>query len=71
MRKLMDIHGIPLNGRPLLAYHDHNGEKVRPKVMQYLEEGKSVAYGSEAGTPNDCRSWVSLGKTSCGCGGIW
>ena len=51
MRKLMDIHGIALNGRPLLAYHDHNGEKVRPKVMQYLEEGKSVAYGSEAGTP--------------------
>ena len=51
MRKLMDIHGIALNGRPLLAYHDHNGEKVRPKLMQYLEEGKSVAYGSEAGTP--------------------
>ena len=51
MRKLMDIHGIALNGRPLLAYHDHNGEKVRPKVMQYLKEGKSVAYGSEAGTP--------------------
>ena len=51
MRKLMDIHGIALNGRPLLAYHDHNGEKVRPKLMQYLEEGNSVAYGSEAGTP--------------------
>ena len=51
MRKLMDLHGVPLNGRPLLAYHDHNGEKVRPKLMQYLEEGKSVAYGSEAGTP--------------------
>lgn len=51
MRKLMDIHGIALNGRTLLAYHDHNGEKVRPKLMQYLEEGNSVAYGSEAGTP--------------------
>ena len=51
MRKLMDLHGVPLNGRPLLAYHDHNGEKVRPKLMQYLEEGKSVAYSSEAGTP--------------------
>ena len=47
MRKLMDLHGVPLNGRPLLAYHDHNGEKVRPKLMQYLEEGKSVAYSSE------------------------
>ena len=51
MHKLMDIHRVPLNGRPLLAYHDHNGEKVRPKLMQYLEEGRSVAYGSEAGTP--------------------
>mgnify|MGYP003337624530 FL=1 len=51
MRKLMDIHGIPLNGRALLAYHDHNGDKVRPKLMQYLAEGKSIAYGSEAGTP--------------------
>jgi len=51
MRKLMDIHGIPLNGRPMLAYHDHNGDKVRPKLMQYMAEGKSVAYGSEAGTP--------------------
>ena len=51
MRKLMDIHGVPLNGRPMLAYHDHNGDKVRPKLMQYMAEGKSVAYGSEAGTP--------------------
>lgn len=51
MRKLMDIHGVPLNGRPLLAYHDHNGEKVRPKLLAYLDDGKSIAYGSEAGTP--------------------
>jgi 16S rRNA (cytidine1402-2'-O)-methyltransferase len=51
MRKLMDIHGIALNDRPLLAYHDHNGGKMRPKLLDYLAQGLSVAYGSEAGTP--------------------
>ena len=25
MRRLLDIHGIALGDRPLLAYHDHNG----------------------------------------------
>lgn len=51
MRKLMDIHGIALGDRPLISYHDHNGDRTRPKLMQYLAEGRSVAYGSEAGTP--------------------
>lgn len=51
MRKLMDIHGVPLGDRPLIAYHDHNGASARPKLLRYLAEGKSVAYGSEAGTP--------------------
>lgn len=51
MRHLMDIHGVPLEGRPLLAYHDHNGARMRPRLMAALAEGKSVAYGSEAGTP--------------------
>ncbi|MGH1454281.1 MAG: 16S rRNA (cytidine(1402)-2'-O)-methyltransferase [Paracoccaceae bacterium] len=51
MRRLMEIHGIALGDRPLVAYHDHNGDKMRPKLMQWLAEGKSVAYASEAGTP--------------------
>jgi len=51
LRKLMDIHAIPLEGRPLLAYHDHNGGRVRPRLIEALEEGKSVVYASEAGTP--------------------
>jgi 16S rRNA (cytidine1402-2'-O)-methyltransferase len=50
-RKLMDIHGIALGGRPLVAYHDHNGPAVRPRLLAALAEGKSVAYVSEAGTP--------------------
>ncbi|WP_417249578.1 16S rRNA (cytidine(1402)-2'-O)-methyltransferase [Celeribacter sp.] len=51
LRKLMEIHGIPLDGRHIIAYHDHNGEKARPRLMGLLAEGRSVAYASEAGTP--------------------
>lgn len=51
LRHLMEIHGIPIGGRPLVAYHDHNGAAVRPRLIAALQEGKSVAYASEAGTP--------------------
>ena len=50
-RKLMDIHGIPLSGRPLLPYHDHNGPQARPGLLKRLEDGQSLAYVSDAGTP--------------------
>jgi 16S rRNA (cytidine1402-2'-O)-methyltransferase len=51
LRHLMEIHGVALGDRPLLAYHDHNGEAMRPRLLRALAEGKSVAYASEAGTP--------------------
>lgn len=51
LRHLMEIHGISLGDRPLWAYHDHNGGKMRPRIMAALAEGRSVAYASEAGTP--------------------
>lgn len=51
LRHLMEIHGVSLGDRPLVAYHDHNGEAVRPRLLRALEEGRSVAYASEAGTP--------------------
>ena len=51
LRHLMEIHGIPLAGRLMIPYHDHNGEAARPRIMGLLAEGKSVAYASEAGTP--------------------
>ncbi|SFJ33121.1 16S rRNA (cytidine(1402)-2'-O)-methyltransferase [Celeribacter neptunius] len=51
LRKLMEIHGVPLNGRHVIAYHDHNGAQVRPRLIALMQEGKSVAYASEAGTP--------------------
>ncbi|MDU8943705.1 16S rRNA (cytidine(1402)-2'-O)-methyltransferase [Ovoidimarina sediminis] len=50
-RKLLEIHGIPLGGRPLLPYHDHNGAQQRPRILTALGEGKRVAQVSDAGTP--------------------
>lgn len=51
LRRLMDIHGIALGNRPLLAYHDHNGPAMRPRLLAHLQAGRSVAYAPEAGTP--------------------
>ncbi|MDO6726172.1 16S rRNA (cytidine(1402)-2'-O)-methyltransferase [Cognatishimia sp. 1_MG-2023] len=51
LRRLLEIHGVPLGQRPLLAYHDHSGAGTRGKLLDYLSQGKSVAYASEAGTP--------------------
>lgn len=50
-RKLMDIHGVKLNRRPLIPYHDHNGPAQRPRLLAAIRDGKSVAYVSDAGTP--------------------
>lgn len=51
LRRLMQIHGIPLAGRRVFAYHDHNGPAMRPRLLDALAEGRSVAYAAEAGTP--------------------
>jgi 16S rRNA (cytidine1402-2'-O)-methyltransferase len=51
LRHLMAIHGVSLGDRPLLAYHDHNGAQMRPRLLAHLADGRSVAYASEAGTP--------------------
>ena len=51
LKKLLEIHGIQLKKRSLISYHDHNASKVRPKLLAHLDQGKSIAYASEAGTP--------------------
>lgn len=51
LRKLMDIHGIAVRERMMLSYHDHNGDRTRPRILQALEAGQAVVYASEAGTP--------------------
>ncbi|MFK7875531.1 MAG: 16S rRNA (cytidine(1402)-2'-O)-methyltransferase [Paracoccaceae bacterium] len=51
LRKLMEIHGIPLNGRRILTLHDHSGGGVQAQLIQKIATGQSVAYASEAGMP--------------------
>ncbi|MDF2094883.1 16S rRNA (cytidine(1402)-2'-O)-methyltransferase [Aquibaculum arenosum] len=46
--RLLHAHGIE---RSLLAYHDHNAERVRPRLIEALRDGKTVALVSDAGTP--------------------
>ena len=50
-RKLMEIHGVPLNGRKVIAFHDHSGESAVARLIDDIKGGKSIAYVSEAGTP--------------------
>lgn len=50
-RRLMEIHSVSLGGRPLVSYHDHSGPAQREKLLRHIEEGRSVAYVSDAGTP--------------------
>ena len=68
MRKLMEIHGIALGNRPLLAYHDHNGKTMRPRLLEQLGTGKSVAYASEAGTPMIADPGFDLAREAAGKG---
>ncbi|SFR99483.1 16S rRNA (cytidine(1402)-2'-O)-methyltransferase [Yoonia litorea] len=50
-RKLLDIHAIPLDGRPLVAFHDHSGSNAVSRLVADVKAGKSVVYVSDAGTP--------------------
>ena len=47
-RRLLDAYDIRAK---LQAYHDHNGEKVRPRIIEALEGGARIALVSDAGTP--------------------
>lgn len=47
-RKLLAAHHL---SRRLVSYHEYNAEKVRPRLIQALQDGQSVALVSDAGTP--------------------
>ncbi len=47
-RVLLDRYGI--RQRPF-AYHEHNAEEAGPRLIAALEQGRSVALVSDAGTP--------------------
>ncbi|WP_119302483.1 16S rRNA (cytidine(1402)-2'-O)-methyltransferase [Dongia deserti] len=46
--KLLQHAGIE---KPLLPYHDHNAEMMRPKILARIAAGERVALVSDAGTP--------------------
>ena len=46
--KLLDNYNIATK---TISYHDHNGEMTRPKILDALQNGKSVALISDAGSP--------------------
>lgn len=47
-RVLLDRYGI---ARRPVAYHEHNAAEAGPRLIAALEEGRSVALVSDAGTP--------------------
>ena len=51
LRKLMEIHGVPLGDRRIQALHDHSDTSVQARLLAAVAEGRSVAYASEAGMP--------------------
>ncbi|MGV6805861.1 MAG: 16S rRNA (cytidine(1402)-2'-O)-methyltransferase [Ruegeria sp.] len=68
LRRLMEIHGVPLEGRRILAYHDHSGAGARNRLLGELADGKSVAYASEAGMPLIADPGYDLGKQAAEAG---
>lgn len=46
--KLLNAYGLSPR---LMAYHDHNGAKVRPAILAALDAGERVVLISDAGTP--------------------
>ena len=63
-RKLMEIHGVPLNGRKVVAFHDHSGEGAVARLVADMKAGKSIAYVSEAGTPLVADPGYELGRAA-------
>lgn len=49
-RKLLSLLSISSSAE-LWAYHDHNGAKMRPKLINVMRAGRKVALASDAGTP--------------------
>ncbi len=68
LRRLMEIHAIPLAGRRIRPYHDANGARARPALLAALADGRSVAYASEAGTPLLADPGFVLAREAIGAG---
>ena len=59
-KKIMNYFNITNN---LLSFNQHNSVKKIPKLLENLEEGKSIALVSDAGMPGICDPGENLVKT--------
>lgn len=64
-RRLTERYAI---AAPLTAYHEHNAETARPKLMRALAEGSVVALVSDAGTPLISDPGFKLVREACAAG---
>lgn len=46
--KLLNHYGI---SKPLMSYHDHNANQIRPHLLDLLRQEKKVAYITDGGMP--------------------
>jgi 16S rRNA (cytidine1402-2'-O)-methyltransferase len=64
-RRLTERYAI---GVELIPYHEHNAEAARPKILQRLSEGASIALVSDAGTPLISDPGYKLVREACAAG---
>src|SRR4051794_12802436 len=64
-RRLTERYGLAAE---LAAYHEHNAEAVRPKILQRLAEGAAIALVSDAGTPLISDPGYKLVREACDAG---
>src|SRR3954447_8913375 len=64
-RRLTERYGISAQ---LTPYHEHNAALARPKILQRLAQGASVALVSDAGTPLISDPGFKLVREACGAG---
>jgi 16S rRNA (cytidine1402-2'-O)-methyltransferase len=64
-RRLTERYGIAAE---LTPYHEHNATTVRPRILQRLAQGASVALVSDAGTPLISDPGFKLVREACAAG---
>jgi len=64
-RRLTERYGIPALLKP---YHEHNAALARPKILEKLAQGASIALVSDAGTPLISDPGFKLVREACAAG---
>jgi len=64
-RRLTERYGITVQLKP---YHEHNAALARPKILEHLAKGASIALVSDAGTPLISDPGFKLVREVCAAG---